>query len=368
MPKHDLEQRYADLLEKSEDVQLVELIAKLDSAYHTPVPMPNLHQFSPPAQRPFLLKITSPGELRHGIRPRRKAPARLLLAAAAVLAVLLLAAASLPLWLQAISGVAQGQADLPLSAYQNLHQSKALPGTGITITLEKGYADANRVLLIYTYTLPQQYGADPLSVSGTMTADPHLVLPDITAGTIWNTASSASGDSKTASVLSYDASSITGNPGTLNIHLTLTHFFVEVSPPAGGGSVQDPTFSGTLTFDVALPFHPGKVLQPHQTMTAGGQAITLERVVITPSETVLSFSGIQRLDHLSVAQMMSGKLQVDEHTINLSFRGTDCHPKVDTIHGCLVVAEIQRDNFAETGPWSITLMQNLSWTFHFNVP
>ncbi|HEX4713832.1 MAG TPA: hypothetical protein VH164_02790, partial [Ktedonobacteraceae bacterium] len=153
-----------------------------------------------------------------------------------------------------------------------------------------------------------------------------------------------------------------------NVHLTLTHFLVEVSPPAGGGSVQDPSFSGTLMFDVALPFHPGKVLQPHQTMTAGGQAITLERVVITPSETVLYFSGIQRLDHLRVTQMTSGKLQVDEHTVNLNFRGTDCHPKVDPTHGCLVVAEIQRDNFATTGPWSITLIQNLSWTFHFNVP
>jgi hypothetical protein len=368
MPKHDLEQRYADLLGKQKDAQLVALIAKLDTVYHTPVPMSSPHQFSASAQRPFLLKTASPGEIRRGIHPRHKAPARLFLAAAAVLAVLLLAAASLPLWLQAITGVAQGQADLPLSAYQNLHQSKTLPGTGITITLEKGYADANRVLLIYTYTLPQKYSADPLSVSGVMTADPHLVLPDITAGTIWNTASSASGNSKTASVLSYDASSITGNPGTLNVHLTLTHFLVEVSPPAGGGSVQDPSFSGTLMFDVALPFHPGKVLQPHQTMTAGGQAITLERVVITPSETVLYFSGIQRLDHLRVTQMTSGKLQVDEHTVNLNFRGTDCHPKVDPTHGCLVVAEIQRDNFATTGPWSITLIQNLSWTFHFNVP
>ena len=366
MSKQTLEQRYADLLGKPEDAQLVELIEKLDTAYQIPVPVPNPRQFSAPTQRPLLLKTASPVEIRRWTQPRRKAPARLLLAAAAVLVTLLLAAASLPLWLQAITGAAQGQADLPLSAYQTLHQSRTLPGIGITLTLEKGYADANRVLLIYTYILPQKYGNDPLSVFATTTADSHGVLPDITNGKSWNSASDASVNSKNAGALSYDTSSIADDPGTLRLHLTVTRVLVEAPGSAEGGSVQDPAFSGHLTFDFSLPFHPGKLLQPRQTITAGGQAITLERVMITRSETTMYFSGIQSLDNLMHKLTVSGRPYSDADD-STGFRGTNCHIKIDPT-GCQVAVEIPHDYFDTTGSWSITLTNGLSWTFHFNVP
>lgn len=365
MSKQDLTQKYSDLIGKPEETPLIGLIEKLDSAYTytTPLSTPDLHQFSTLVQH-SLPKAKNPAEIRHWTRPRHHTPARLMVAAVAVLAMLLIAA-SIPLLLQAITGAAQGQTELPLSAYQDLHQSRTLSGTGITLTLEKGYADTNRVLLIYTYTLPQKYGEDRITPLGTMTVEPHFVLPDSTSGKIWNTAHDASG-SKTAGVLSYDTSSITGNFSTLRLHLLVTRFLIEENI-----SGQLPVFDGHLSFDFSLPFHPGKVLQPHQTMISGGEAITLERVVITHTETVMYFSGIQNLDALSVNQVTGGKFQQDYSMI---IGGANCNPKIGLNDGCQVKLEMPHDNMNATGPWSITLVKNLSnkpneesWTFHFHV-
>ncbi len=367
MPKQDLTRCYSDLLGKQEDAQLLKLIEKLDAAYTPPLSIPDLHQFSALVQRSLLPKTTSSAEIRRWTRPRHHAPTRLMLVAVAALVMLLLTAASIPLLLQAITGAAQGQTELPLSAYQDLRQSRALPGTGITLTLEKGYADANRVLLIYTYTLPQKYNNDQISPLGTMTADPHLVLPDSTDGKIWNTARDGSG-SKTAGVLSYDTSSMTGNPDVLRLHLKVTHLIIEQR----GFSGQEPGFDSNLSFDFSLPFHPGKVLQLHQTLTSDGEAITLERVVITHTETVMYFSRIQGLDNLSVKQVTAGKFQQDD---TMDLRGANCNLKADPpTHDCQMGLEIPHDNMDATGPWSITLVENLSnqpnqrsWTFHFHV-
>jgi hypothetical protein len=366
MPKQDFARRYSDLLGKQQDARLLDLIEKLDAAYTSPVSLPDSHQFSALVQRSRLLRTTNPAEIRRWSLPSRQAPGRLMLVAIAALVMILLTAAGIPLLQQAISGAAQGQTGLPLNAYQNLHQSRTLPGTGITLTLEKGYADANRVLLIYTYTLPQKYGDDQIAPLGTMTAEPHLILPDSTSGKIWNTAHDAS-SSKTAGILSYNTSSLPATAGTLRLHLTVTRIIIEEK----GFSGQEPVFDGTLSFDFTLPFHPGKVLQLHQSVTSNGEMITLERVVITHTETAMFFNGIQNLDQLSVKQLTGGKFQQD---YEMSFTGANCHPKIDPSSGCQVELEIPSDNMDATGPWSIALMKKLSnkpneasWTFHFHI-
>ncbi len=107
---------------------------------------------------------------------------------------------------------------------------------------------------------------------------------------------------------SFDAQALLGTmPTTLQMHLELWPWCADQAnepvfpdqpippaPPTGGSSVSrmchhtvsesDPA---AYAFDLAVPFYGGTEVTPNQTVYANGMPATLERVVVSPSETRL---------------------------------------------------------------------------------
>ncbi len=176
----------------------------------------------------------------------------------------------------------------------------------VTVTLERGYADANRVVIGFTVQGPD---AQRLELN-------RLALTDA-AGTAlpWIHGYGAAGESdilglslppgEEAHAYVFDASPIAGAPETLDLRLTMDLEELPVPsdapapmPSTAGSPDERPesaamelqpmpegTTVGSVTFEFNVPMAPGRTVEVDQTVEAAGTALTLERVVITPSET-----------------------------------------------------------------------------------
>lgn len=155
-----------------------------------------------------------------------------------------------------------------------------------TVTIERAYADANRVVLGYTLTR-----AAGVLRSESPTIQLKLGLRDGTLLPERAAAGYASSLPSDVQVVSYDAAAITGSPSLVPLRLT-----------------AQASEGGTWTFDFSLPFHAGRVAQPHQRVTAGGGTATLERIVLTPSEMRVYLAGVGEyaITRLSIGGWLDG--------------------------------------------------------------
>ena len=207
-----------------------------------------------------------------------------------------------------VSRLFQQEAGLRHIEQANLVQELNLGQTidGVTVTLERAYADANRIVVGYTIKGPngQRYDAH------------HLTLTDA-AGTVFSgtIGFGVTGQSdilqvslppgEGADVICFDAAPVEGVPTELDLRLVIEA--VEAlpldafeppptsdSPPAEPPMVvvleplptpEEEAIVGPFTFDFSVPFIPGRVAEVNQTVEAAGVAVRLERVVVTPSET-----------------------------------------------------------------------------------
>jgi hypothetical protein len=196
----------------------------------------------------------------------------------------------------------QQDAGLQQVGQANLAQELNLSQTvdGVTVTLERAYADANRIVVGFTIKDPNGQRYDPYH---------HLTLTDM-AGTVFSgtIGFGVTGQSdilqvslppgEGANVICFDAASVEGAPAELDLRLVME--VVEAlpldafeppptsdSPPAEPPMVvvEEEAIVGPFTFDFSVPFIPGRVAEVNQTIEAAGVAVRLERVVVTPSET-----------------------------------------------------------------------------------
>lgn len=202
----------------------------------------------------------------------------------------------------------QQEAGLRHVEQANLVQELNLSQTmdGVTVTLERAYTDANRIVVGFTIKGPhgQRYDAR------------HLTLTDA-AGTVFSgmLGYGVTGQSdilqvslppgEGAYVLAFDAAPVEGTPAELDLRLemevkefVLPSYAPEppptpISPPAEPPAsmvvevlpVPEGAIVGPFTFDFSVPFIPGRTIEVHQTVEAAGVAVRLEQVVVTPSET-----------------------------------------------------------------------------------
>jgi len=207
-----------------------------------------------------------------------------------------------------VSRLFQQEAGLRHVEQANLVQELNLSQTidGVTVTLERAYADANRIVVGFTIKDPngQRYDAG------------HLTLSDMT-GTVFSPTIGfgVTGQSdilqvslppgEGADVICFDADPVEGAPAELDLRLVMeVREFVlpldapeppptPISPPdeppasmvVEALSVPEGAIVGPFTFDFSVPFIPGRVAEVNQTVEAPGVAVCLERVVVTPSET-----------------------------------------------------------------------------------
>jgi hypothetical protein len=186
---------------------------------------------------------------------------------------------------------------------QELHLSQTLDG--VTVTLERAYADANEIVVGYTVKgLTDQR----LHVSRINLTDEQGTVFSEMAGAGVTGASDILGvqlpPGEGAYVTSFDASPVEGTPASLRLRLTM-HLAklvpVDQAPPTPTTPLTEPSSStvivvpamtlreeivgGPFTFDFSVPFIPGRTVEVQQTVEAAGVAVRLKRVVITPSET-----------------------------------------------------------------------------------
>jgi hypothetical protein len=161
-----------------------------------------------------------------------------------------------------------------------LGQDLALSQTvdGVTVTLERAYADANRIAIGLTVHGPYILGYDlahvglsdrhdrtfPLSMGMGVKGQSDVLQLELSSG-------------ESAHVLSFDASALRGAPSPLDLRLVVE---VARSPMPLSRHVIGP-----FIFDFSLPLDPGKVVDVQQRVTAASVDIELRQVVVTPSET-----------------------------------------------------------------------------------
>jgi hypothetical protein len=316
--KPEFQSRYADLLTEPSDEALGKLIQELDAEYTAPVrpadlswvvARQSLTQVSQPASKenPSLLPV-QPLRL-HTMRSRKIA----LLAVAAFAMVAMLSVALLnvkaPFHFQQSQSAFFVGADGQL--LQQLVQDKGTP-TDIQQLLQNGqftavnltsstynvhiqdvYADANNVVLLYTVDRDAWFAAasspfgytrsDGGPISPLETSEPVLtletssgqVLPHRTERVDFGKGS-ASENKQIAILAYYDVSAIQGNPTQLTLTAALSKKISSSQEKIG---------------EFTTPVHTEKkVVNVNQTASSNGQAFTLERVVITPTEARFYYS------------------------------------------------------------------------------
>lgn len=162
-----------------------------------------------------------------------------------------------------------------------INQSQTIDG--FTLTLETAYVDANRAVLGYSIIMPKEFQNDghwwAFDVNSLRTAT-GLVLPGL----------SSVGIRAVTDVISYDAGVIQGSPATLQLHAEITFGCassqdaqgqINTCPPKALHIANDLHWS----FDFSVPFHAGQVVNVRTSATTHGKTVTLDRVVITASQT-----------------------------------------------------------------------------------
>lgn len=166
--------------------------------------------------------------------------------------------------------------------FTTLNQSRMVDG--YRVTLDKAYADANRVILgfivIYPTGIDRQIWNTSFIASNydavKLKTPQGQVLPVLGDQGALDTGNPKAGQE--ADALAFDGAGIAGRPAQISLDLNLG-----VACNAG----TPPKCQQTLTYDFTLPFHPGRSINLHQVVSANGHALALERVVVTPSETRL---------------------------------------------------------------------------------
>jgi hypothetical protein len=145
---------------------------------------------------------------------------------------------------------------------------------GVTVHVQKGYADANRVAIGYSVEFPPKTPASD---------GPHYSVPSLTDA-----------DGRTYPSLGF--STIGNSPLGVQVHnfeplgvtsgrdIAFTLTFPEVGhAPSGSGTVQ--VFRGPWVFHFTLPMVAARVVEPALTVTRPGVELTFTRIVVAPSAT-----------------------------------------------------------------------------------
>ncbi len=314
-----IDDRYHDLFTDDDDPGLARLVGDLDKAYTTPTPLRMRGAFMRLLQEQ---PVDDPASDDRGGRfPHRTwRPRRRTLSVAAAVAVAALVTGS-AFAAQAIINhdfdyFVNG--DVPAAgsaAHQTPTDETPILGSavnlsrticGYTVTVNRLYADVNRAVVGFTITWAGTHAAESYYLTPTLTDGRGSDLRFLT-GAGDNPHGNVSGNAAV-----FDASSIAHAGTTLALRLTIPGLrqlqpgatlpahrsCVSVGKPfqdahVAGGLLYRVTTTGSFTFDVTAPVtFSVRALDLNQTLTSShGTKVTLERVVVTPSEARVYLHG-----------------------------------------------------------------------------
>lgn len=268
----------------------------------------------------------------------------------------------------------------------NLSRSVA----GYTMTINRVYADANRVVVGYTLSGPSgrhfTYG---------FFIDPTLTDAQGTTLAPAENSGSAPENNAQGGYFAFDAGGATRGAGALALHLSVPYIRafekLDGAEPAavpgeayssnslGRGASSSSsltravTVTGPFVFDLAVPFDPSirraPVLEGQrfvQAQRVGGTALTLDQVAVTPTETRLYVRG-------ATTPQISLRLSIDGQDYNQTMNGSWTSADGATVYGFTTPL------YDKPGTWTITVTANPQpvtgqplaggpWTFHVNAP
>lgn len=327
--KPDYQSRYSDLLTDPSDEALDRLVQKLDAAYTGPTRPADLSWGN---ARQYLALVPPPASTEEAsppVRPWRGRATRgrkgTFVAVAAVVLVTVLCFTLLTLLgtlrFQQNPHTPATSLAADVQLLQQLVQDKGTPAgigqlvqggqfTSVNLSsptydvhIQQVYIDANNVVLLYTVDQSAwDQACQLLTIDHALHAcikEPVLTLKTSTGQTLTEIAERVdfgkepAGNNKLVAILAYyDASVIQGNP----TQVTLTASLHKTISPS-----QEKI--GAFT----APVHTEKkVMNVHQTVSSRGHALTLERVVITPTEARFYCSFQRPLGNSPDAQVLFG--------------------------------------------------------------
>lgn len=306
--EHRLREEYADLLGGSTDADLLRFVGDLDAVAGMGA--------KPPGMTSSIQRALTERAGQQRVR-RRRAPRILaegwasgwfprgLSGVAAPLLALVLAAsvayAAVTL-LDRVFGDDRGTQQVILEDLgTELNRSRTVDG--FTVTLGRVYADANRVLVGYTVEPPAGRGI----------AEADIFAPRLTDGRGGDLQEHGGraryGEDATGVVRSYSTGEIGGRPRELELMLTADSISYFDEPGGAKRTVRamrQVRLDEPLRFAFTVPMHPGRVAELHQTVETGGTKATLERAVVTPTETRVYVRGAGLLDASRVTLSVDG--------------------------------------------------------------
>lgn len=177
-----------------------------------------------------------------------------------------------------LQSVTQGGPDTAAVYRQNLGETLALSQTrnGVSVTIERAYADVNRVMI--TYAVNPHSGSVIYAGFATPTGQP--TVSDSQGQTLPGYDAYFQTDPQTndlVGIIKYDAETI---PAAVHeLALTVTVPGVHIVSRAGS------IVAGPYAFHFLVPVSAGETTNVGRTATVRRVAVTLDRVVATPSET-----------------------------------------------------------------------------------
>jgi len=286
--------------------------------------------------------------------------------------------------------------------FQELNLSQNVGG--LTVTLQRAYADANRIVVAYTVSSPAGQRYDPGDV--TLTDATGTVFPGMAGIGVTGKSDLLQVELPPGTgsyVTSFDAAAVQGAPAELRLRLTLKLEEIVLptpvpnAPPTADSRPAEPppsivvtlepmprgTLVGPFTFDFSVPFIPGRVALVRESARVAGVTVQLERVVVTPSETraVLCFdppdgeserwvpvATLETGDGRNAGTGASAGLIVSGATIERAgcYRYSFLVPLADW-HGEWKLAVTELVGMDPTRPDGQTRIQG-PWVFRFHVP
>src|SRR6266550_4026980 len=246
-----------------------DLIDGMDADGHQLVA--DLHAFFNPAV-PSRLQAAPPLVAPRAVGPKWRWPRTALVTALAIFALVCATYVVLPL-LQSLWSEDRGLqhvTEAGLARDLNLRQTI----NGVTVHVQKGYADANRVAIGYSVEFPPTTPAnDGMQLSAPILTDDH-------GNTYPSLGFSTTSDSPLGAQLhNFEPLGVTAGR---DVAFTLTIPEVDRAPK-GSGTLQ--LFPGPWVFKFTLPMAAARVVERTQTFTRPGVELTVTRIVVAPSAT-----------------------------------------------------------------------------------
>lgn len=279
-----------------------------------------------------------------------------------------LAWAFLPLVVLLLGGAVYGASSLLSELFQRhapqleeagLAQELELSQTinGITVSLERAYADSNVALVGFTVNGPdKRYQAE---ISGLSTADGQNLSGMIGVGT--GSKEIMGNLNSSATIYTFDTSTLKNVSSELNLILEVS---VADLPMVG----ESKALAGPFRFEFDVPFHAGKSIDVGQTVGSSGIPVMLEQVTI-------SHWGIS-----AVFQIPDGKDYAPLTSLTLP-NGNQVNGSLSMHRETLIVKYFMGDFTSQAGEWTLTVSELVldspntpqqrfagPWVFHFDVP